>query len=137
MEIGEDTINVKMDNQKQIVFTKAEITGIEELQDRSLRIKTSDKRKAVVIPVRLDGFLEVKELLAQWSPIQPGGRATNHIWTILLSLLELTAISGSFLIVSLIWCFILIQRSKVYEQKVKQMSWYILLVWRIHLDVHN
>lgn len=142
LEISDDSVTVNINVLKQITIAKAEIVAIEELPDRRLRIRTAEKGKVVVIPPYLDGYQEVRALLNDWSLIRYAGQSQTQVWNIVFSLLAIAAmaivfyskvkylvlISGGLSFIMLTWGFIYIQRNKLYNLKIKRLSWYVLLI---------
>lgn len=80
VEIGEDYVARRQLRVPEVRINRTEVTALREINN-GLCVLTSDKFRALCIPIELDGpdYEEIKTTLSAWAPIQPKS-ATARIW---------------------------------------------------------
>ncbi len=144
---GEELIRV-LHGFPNVVIRQDEITTIEERAEQGLVIRTNDPRKVIGVPVTLEGYDELRNLLANVCPIEfrsPNAGRREMMWRImwLATIMIVTflaffvtffsnnryavAPAALFLTVLLVGGGILIQRSPIVDRSTKAISWVAFL----------
>ena len=126
-----------------ITILKNEITEIVKNSDRSFTIKGNSKLNQIGVPSQVDDYEKLEQLLGDIKPITTKTREPFfQKFSALISILVvglmaavyiskdkiIVGVSGSVLLVVLVYSFITGQRSKNIDNRTKKMLWVVILV---------
>lgn len=147
----EAVYRLKMDNDKIIVqqfrfndiqLLKEEITGIYANPNGGFRITSNDPQKTINIHPAVEREAELSALLGQFTPVKPLNQDKKKAFLqyslvvlVLFGMIAAFSINNPWIAVPggllsagyLVYAFILIQRSKVIGNDLKQKSWWFIL----------
>lgn len=120
-----------------------DIQEIVQKSNRNIIIKGSDPKNVIIVPAQINNYSEFYEALSQIIPVR--NRPSNSLFQkyqfllviLALALLMLVytvsnktvvTISGSFLILILVWSLITIRNNKNIDIKTKRAAWWVLIV---------
>jgi hypothetical protein len=141
--IGKDFVIRRMPGLSEMEIRREEVTAIKQ-NAQGLTLETSSKQRALGVPSTLEEFDEVRARLSEWMTPTELGRAwwnnSSHLLygvvTIELALLIvfflssqswLLVCSGAPLLLGLVVCMVVLQRSAQLARKIKRNMWFMLL----------